>query len=288
VDKLMLGAGTDCTQLYDRYHAWVNGDYILRHQYLGPIETRIQRSLRSKLLVNSGPISLICKNITQVTKTVKTFRFEGMRILKYKPGQYGVFRLIVEGTSIQRSWTISNHATRTNFLEITTKKIGKATKYMHEKMQVGDKIELVGIEGNFICPPIIRNKILFLTAGIGITPIIAMLRALKAQKEECDIILLHAEKTPNDVCFLDEILEMTNKLHLSIHFAFSQSCEKEPTGSKCWNGRVDEKILKNVVQDAEQREVYMCGPEGFMRNCKKWLMKMGTEERMIHSEDFTI
>lgn len=287
----MLGAGTDCTQLYDRYHAWVNGDYILRHQYLGPIETRVPRSLRTNLLkINSGPISLTCKNITQVTKTVKTFRFEGMRILKYKPGQYGVFRIYVEGTRMQRSWTISNHATRTNFLEITTKKIGRATTYMHEKMQIGDKIELVGIEGNFTCFPIIRNRILFLTAGIGITPIIAMLRALKAQQEEIDIILLHGDKSPSDVCFLDEILELPNKLQISIHFAFSQSCnEKEaPEGAKCWTGRIDEKILKYVVEDAEKREVYMCGPKEFMQNCKKWLMKMGTEERMIYSEDFTI
>jgi stearoyl-CoA 9-desaturase NADPH oxidoreductase len=114
-----------------------------------------------------------------------------------------------------------------------------------------------------------------LSAGSGITPLMAMLRSLHAQHYAGDVVLLHSCKRATDVIFAAELSAMTAlwpALKLLLHFTDSQ-------------GRLDAQRLAELLPDFAERHSLLCGPPAFADWVRALYQERGTGER-LHSESF--
>src|SRR6185295_14105450 len=88
---------------------------------------------------------------------------------------------------------------------------GKVSPFLVRDARPGEVVRLGGVEGTFVLPDPVPEKLLFISAGSGITPIMSMLRDLAHRKELKDAVLLHSAHTKDDVTFGDELREMAER-----------------------------------------------------------------------------
>jgi glycine betaine catabolism B len=138
-------------------------------------------------------LTCFCARIIQETPTVKTFCLgtETPMLFDYQPGQFVNLELQIEGQTVLRPYSISSSPTRPYHLSVTVKRLpptddqpnaGLVSNWLHDHFQVGDRLRLVGGPvGDFTCVPQspqdrLPKKILLISAGSGITPMLSMAR----------------------------------------------------------------------------------------------------------------
>src|SRR6195952_5543286 len=128
----------------------------------------------------------------------------GYRWSGHKPGQYLRIGLDIEGVRHWRAYSLTSDPYRPDgLISITVKNVdeGKVSPYLVRRGRPGSIVSLGGVEGDFILPDRPPEKLLFISAGSGITPIMSMLRSLEPR----DTVLLHSARTPEDVIFGEEL-----------------------------------------------------------------------------------
>lgn len=232
---------------------------------------------------------LYVTEIIRDTHDVYTFRLQGDPLCRfvYYPGQFCTLVLDIDGKKVVRSYSISSSPTRPFALEITIKRVpgGLVSNWLPDNLHVGDRLEISGPKGRFcLTPGQIPSKLLFLAAGSGITPLMSMTRWLCDLSAGVDVKLLNSVKTPDDLVFHQE-LEMLGARFRNIE-AFA-TATGEPSGN--WSGltgRLSREMLERTVPDLADRQVYMCGPEGFMAAARSLLEQTGFDLSRLHSESF--
>jgi ferredoxin-NADP reductase len=127
--------------------------------------------------------------------------------------------------------------------------------YLTHKARVGTIVGLGGVEGDFTLPDETPEKLLFISAGSGITPIMSMLRSLDHHDEMNDVVLIHSAKDEDDVIFGDQLRELEKK-----HDGFK--LHEQHTGSM---GRFDPaKHFDEICPDWKERVTFLSGPEGML------------------------
>ncbi|MBP9686982.1 MAG: hypothetical protein KBD66_04255, partial [Candidatus Doudnabacteria bacterium] len=128
--------------------------------------------------------------------------------------------------------------------------------------------------------------------GIGITPFIAVLEDLgKAGK---DIVLIYGNKTEADIALRNELEKLAGKYNIKIHHVLSN----QPTSPSpaTYNlqlttfsvGFVTPELIKQLVPDAAEREVFLCGPPPMMNGLLKTLPTLGIPKNKIYFEKFSL
>ena len=229
-------------------------------------------------------------DIIQETHDVYTFRFQGNPLCRfvYWPGEFCSFVLNINGKKVVRSYTISSTPSRPFILEVTVKRVpgGLVSNWLPDNLRIGDQVTLAGPKGKFyLAPGKIPPKILFLSAGSGVTPMMSMARWLCDVGANVDIKFLNSVKTPDDIIYRKEIELLTSryKIFEPIVVTTTRESRTEWGGLK---GRINERMLEMVVPDLHERHVYMCGPEGFM-DCAKGILKtLDFDMANLHMESF--
>src|SRR4051812_23950081 len=132
----------------------------------------------------------------------------GHRWPGHQPGQYLRVGVVVDGIFHWRAYSLTSSPERDDgCISITPKLVeaGKVTPYLVGKAQAGAVIRLGGVEGDFTLPEPLPDKLLFVSAGSGITPIMSMLRHLAARDGLNDVVHVHSARTEDDVIFRDEL-----------------------------------------------------------------------------------
>ena len=238
----------------------------------------------------SQDTALYVTEIIEETHDVYTFRLQGDPLCRfvYWPGQFCSLVLNIDGKKVVRSYTISSTPTRPFVLEVTIKRVpsGLVSNWMPNNVKVGDRLEIAGPKGKFsLIPGKVPEKILFLGAGSGVTPVMSMGRWLCDVSADIDIQFFNSIRSPDDIIFKNEIEYMAERYSM-----FSSVALSETRGSKGeWqgmSGRISEPLLNLVSPDLHDREIYMCGPEGFMDAAKDLLAQMNFDLSRLHSESF--
>ena len=237
-----------------------------------------------------------CCRIIDETTDVKTFCFtaEPATLFHYKPGQFVNLEAEIDGKTVVRPYSISSSPTRPYHLAITIKRLprlrddlppGLVSNWMHDRLQVGDRIKIKGAPmGNFTCLPA-PPKILLASAGSGITPMMSMARWLQDTLTPCDIIFLHSARTPEDLIFRRELEAMAAQMP-NFRLAFTVS---RPSAQSDWTGltgRVSNMMLQMVVPDLSDRAVYVCGSNEWMQNIKSILHTLEFPMSSYQEESF--
>src|SRR3954471_24042442 len=194
------------------------------------------------------------ERIEQETETAATvvikpsYRFDG-----HKPGQYCRIGIDIKGRRHWRAYSLtSDPENEEGVISITVKHVdeGVVSPYLTQRGRVGTIIGLGGVEGEFVLPEEIPEKLLFISAGSGVTPIMSMLRHLDHRDEMNDVVLIHSARGAHDVIFGDELRALAKK-----HDGFKLH-EQDTTK----DGRIEPSHLDELCPDWKERETYLSGP----------------------------
>jgi ferredoxin-NADP reductase/ferredoxin len=241
--------------------------------------TSINRWTKGELIVR-------CVQIISETDDVKTFRFvaEPPVLFTYQPGQFITLKLEIDGKPIKRSYSISSSPSRPHTLDLTVKRVSTSTEqpnqssdlvsnWLHDQLKIGNKVKIKGPIGKFSCFTNPAPKLLFISAGSGINPLMSMSRWLCDTVSEVDIIFCHSARSPQDVIFRSE-LELMAARYPNFKLAVTIT---RPELSKAWfgyTGRLNTSMLSMIAPDFEERHVYVCGSNSFLTSVKSSLEEM--------------
>lgn len=219
-------------------------------------------------------LTLTVVEIRPETHDVKTFVFrpEG-GIPSYSAGQSMTLKLSVDGETLFRTFSLASAPDGSGTLAMTIKRhpMGRATRWLHEVLAVGDIVESRAPKGRFTIDARATQKLAFVSAGSGASPLMAMLRHLAATAPDTDICWLHAARTPRDILFAGELADLQARMpNLAVAMIASRS---EP-GWFGFTGRLGRRLVSVALPDFGRREVFCCGPTGFM-----------DEARLIHAAE---
>jgi glycine betaine catabolism B len=232
-----------------------------------------------------------CCAVRVETHDVKTFVFRcaDFTALAFEPGQFITISPQIDGHIVSRCYTLSSSPTRPFNFSITVKRVpgGVVSNWLHDNLHPGSTLAATGPAGSFTPIGLPTGKLLYLSAGSGITPLMAMARAAYDLAANLDIVFVHSARTPADIIFRDELAQM--QAHQS-RFRVLAVCEA--TGDEAaWEGptgRLDLALLSEQVPDFLEREVFTCGPQGYMAATRGLLEKGGFDAAHYHQESFDI
>src|SRR3954453_21317426 len=126
----------------------------------------------------------------------------------HQPGQYLRIGVVVDGIHHWRAYSLTSDPGRADgCIAITPKLVesGKVSPYLVRRARPGDLVRLGGVEGTFVLPDPVPEKLLFISAGSGITPIMSMLRHLDRRDALGDAMHLHSARTEDGLIFGDQL-----------------------------------------------------------------------------------
>ena len=246
--------------------------------------TKVDLSFSPKL---NGEFTVL--NCFTETPDVKTFRLvpDNERVFDYLPGQY--VRLTLDGD--KRFYSLASSPSRPNCIEITVKRDrqgGMVSNWLHDQLKKGDKLQLSGPYGHFTCANPSCDKLLFIAAGSGVVPIMSMLRWLTDTNACIDLVLLLSFRNQQEIIYRHE-LEFIAARYAYVKVIITLTGHLN--SSQAWHGltgRVSETMIAVQVPDLTKRDIYLCGPEAFMAQCKKFLLKLKHPDEKLFCESFTV
>ncbi|SIT50358.1 Flavodoxin reductase ferredoxin-NADPH reductase family 1 [Paraburkholderia piptadeniae] len=234
--------------------------------------------------------TLVCCHVRQETHEVKSFFFRSPqgRSFSFQPGQFITLELEIDGDTINRCYTISSSPARPHTMSISVKRTpgGKVSNWLHENLQPGTSVRVLGPAGDFTCARHPAHKYLFLSAGSGITPLMSMSRAHHDLVEDRDIVFVHSARTPDDIIFARELdLIAANQTNFRTSFV----CERVGARTN-WpgiTGFLTLPLLKLIAPDFMEREIFTCGPAPYMKAVRDMLDEAGFDRKQYHEESFS-
>ncbi|SFJ81297.1 hybrid-cluster NAD(P)-dependent oxidoreductase [Celeribacter neptunius] len=232
--------------------------------------------------------TLVCRHVRQETHDVKTFVFSARepRDFRFYPGQHMTFELPVDGM-VMRSYTISASAARPYRIEITVKRVpgGPGSNWLHDNMLPGKEINVAGPSGDFTTDANAEEKLLFISAGSGITPLMSMTRTACDLSEPHDLHFIHAARTPSDIIFRKE-LELLASRTPALRLGFTVDTVSASHSWSGYVGRLNLQMLAMMTPDFKDRKVFCCGPARFMEGVRDMLKDAGFDMNQYYEESF--
>ena len=239
---------------------------------------------------NSWTGKLRVMRIFQETPNVKTFRFgnpSGDPLpFVYLPGQFLTVTVTPKGYRTKRSYTIASSPTQLEYCEATVKheEHGIVSSFLNDQVHEGDLLEITAPSGKFTFTGKEAGSVVFIAAGVGVTPFMAAIRYLTDRCWTGDIYLIYQCHAPENIIFREDF-EYIQRRFGNVHVTFVVS---DPGGAG-WRGKtghVTKELLKEVVPAIATRHVHICGPNAFMADVKGMLAEAGVPADEIMTEVF--
>ncbi|SFS64573.1 NO-inducible flavohemoprotein [Marininema halotolerans] len=214
----------------------------------------------------------------------------------FQPGQYITLQMSIPGSPYthNRHYSLSNGPDEA-FWRISVKHEmggeadpdGRVSTYLHEKVGEGDHLWLSAPAGNFVLEKSSSRPVVFLSAGVGLTPLLSMFSSLVLSHSSREIVWIHATQN-GDVHALAKEVEKWGKGKENIKtYTFYENPTPIDRESKCFDyeGRIEVDHLRQLLPSTEV-DVYLCGSVPFMRKMATDLKRIGVRNNQIHYEVF--
>lgn len=247
-----------------------------------------------------GEITVRCVQVIAETDDVKTFRFVACSplLFSYNPGQFVTVSVEIDDKRVERAYSISSSPSRPHTLDLTVKQVpppastpdappGLVSNWLHDTITVGSKVTISGPMGNLTCLPDPGTKLLLISAGSGITRMMAIARWICDTVAQSDVAFIHSTCSPRHVIFHQE-LELMAARHpnFQLHVTTTQ---KEPGSAWLgYRGRLNQAMLKLMVPDYSDRIVYICGSDVFMQGVQAILKSLTFPMQNYHEESIEL
>ncbi len=234
--------------------------------------------------------ALVCRAVTQETADVRSFHFAAERPSRFhfEAGQFLTLELPVDGGTVFRCYTVSSPPTRPETVSITSKRVpgGPGSNWLHDTVRPGTHLRASGPSGVFVLPPARAAKLLFLSGGSGVTPLMSMARTLFDRADDRDVAFVHSARSPGDIIFREELALMARRLPRLRVAHVVEGTGNEP-GWPGLVGRLDLRALGLLVPDLLERDVYCCGPAPYMAGVRALLDQAGFDRSRYNEESFS-
>ena len=214
-----------------------------------------------------------------------------MNDFNFKSGQYLTLKTQIENEEVRRSYSLcSEPSSKTHKIAIKRIENGLFSSYAHEKIKVGDSIEVMAPSGNFQHIPNASNEknYALFAAGSGITPILSILKSILRHEPNSHVNLIYGNKGINSIIFKEEIEALKNTYlnQMSVVHILS----RENLGNLLQQGRIDkakcEMLLKTYFNQTKIDDVFICGPEQMTLDIREVMIAQGMHSKQIHLELF--
>jgi len=213
---------------------------------------------------------------------------DGQPLLRALPGQYVVVRLHPAARPpLFRSYSLSGPVSTERYrISVKVEPQGLAGTHLRDHLRVRDTLEVSSPRGSFILQAG-KGPVVLLSAGIGVTPVLAMLYALSLAQSTRQVLWLHAARDQEHHVFAAEV----RRLMLGLAAGRSYVCYSRPDARGKLGedydaeGHLSRSVLAalNLPQEAD---IYLCGPNRFMADMKEALAALGIVPQRIHLEIF--
>lgn len=240
----------------------------------------------------SFPIALQITKIVQETATAKTYYLDNsLHSFSFQAGQFLTLNEDGNNPVFSRNYSISK-APFENEIAITIKRHenGYLSRLIFDRKQLGDKLHVIGVFGNFILPEKYDDKqFLLFAAGSGIVPLYALIKEILHNTSHPKIELYYSNRSSEETIYFKELNALVEKHRerLQIHYFFSQE-------NNIHNARISAFMIPEIIQDADLKNVlaYLCGPIDYMDTIRMSLLTYGlprdnafTEAYSYYTED---
>jgi ring-1,2-phenylacetyl-CoA epoxidase subunit PaaE len=210
----------------------------------------------------------------------------------YLAGQFLTLVFNIRGRSVRRSYSLCSSPDVDEPIAIAIKRIenGEISRLLHHKTAIGDILTATAPNGLFTYVPnqsLARSVFLF-GAGVGITPLFAIVKTALLKELHSKIILIYSSKSPADTLFYEELnaLEKQYPDRFKLIYLFSQI---QNLHMARLNGSVIEQLVKAHLQyNIKDSLYYTCGPVDYMVTCRIVLLQLGFDITQIKRETFVL
>jgi ferredoxin-NADP reductase/MOSC domain-containing protein YiiM len=214
---------------------------------------------------------------------------DGRPLAAALPGQFIVLRVrpTPDAPALMRSYSLSDEPNAERYrVTIKREPHGVAGAYVDDTLQPGNVVEVSAARGNFTLQPG-DAPVVFLSAGIGVTPVLAMLHALAANASLREVWWLYGARDRREHPFAEEMRTLLKALvHSHSRICYSApALEDRPGLDFDARGRMDLRVLQDL-QVPRNADFYICGPSAFMSDLTVGLTGWGVPISRIHTENF--
>ncbi|BAP45734.1 NO-inducible flavohemoprotein [Pseudomonas sp. LJDD11] len=229
------------------------------------------------------PFKLVGKE--KESAQITSFYFEpldGGAVLDFTPGQYLGLKLNIDGQELRRNYSLSALANGRGYrISVKRDEQGIASRYLHDHLQVSDRVELFPPAGHFTLQDSSRPLVL-ISAGVGITPTLPMLESALASGRP--ITFIHSARNASLQAFRPWLQEQQRKHpQLSLYVCYSQPEAGDRFDAQ---GRLCQEVLASWLPADRNVDAYFLGPVGFMSSVRRDLKALGVPEAQSHHEFF--
>ena len=205
------------------------------------------------------------------------------------PGQFLTLRLRPEPgqRSLLRNYSLSGPPGADHYrISVKREPEGAASSYLHTRVSLDDRLEVAAPRGTFVLNPT-GAPVLLISAGVGATPVLAMLHALAAERSKREIWWLHGARSGSDHPFAAEVRTLVASLGgARAHISFSHPASHDVQGQDFDTaGRLSPSVLASLELPRDA-DAYVCGPASFMSEITTALAALGLDPGRIHTEPF--
>jgi ferredoxin-NADP reductase/MOSC domain-containing protein YiiM/ferredoxin len=230
--------------------------------------------------------------IEQESDSVISIRFDdrkGRPLPAARPGQYLTLRIQPDAdkTSLLRNYSLCGPPDASYYrIAVKREQHGAASGYLHSRVAVGDQLDIAAPRGTFILDAT-EAPVLLISAGIGATPVLAMLQALVEAHSGREIWWLHGARSGREHSFAAESRTLIASLsHVRTCVYYSRPGPNDVEGRDFDSaGRLSGPLLAEL-EPPRNAEAYLCGPTPFMEEISAALAAIGLEASRIHTEPF--
>jgi nitric oxide dioxygenase len=223
---------------------------------------------------------------------------DGGKIAAYKPGQYITIKFDFPGGNVvTRNYSLSDSPNE-QYYRISIKKErrpagaaelpdGLVSCYLHDHYQPGMELQLRAPMGNFVLDPDTRRPVVLLSGGVGLTPMVSMLKTICQQYPKLETWFIHGALNRRTHAMQDQIKKLAaSHPNVHVYICYSEPDAEDLSGKHCdRTGLITAEWLESILPHLDC-DFYFCGPRPFMQSIYRTLKAWKVEPAQIHYEFF--
>jgi len=228
--------------------------------------------------------------VEQESRDIRSFYLEppSDSSVAFAPGQHIPVQVQIDGEAAMiRTYSLSS-APSDGYLRISVKAQGPASRHLHERVKPGDVLDVRSPMGSFTLDEQSTRPLVLIGAGVGITPLLAMLREQLSKGQARRIHLFHGARSLADLPFGQELASLRQQAGglLHVHRALSQPEDHAVAGQDYeFAGRLGIEQVKATLA-LDDYDFYLCGPGSFTQDLYEGLRTVHVPDARIHAEAF--
>lgn len=223
--------------------------------------------------------------ILDETPGIRLFRLARPDGFDFAPGQFLPVRVRIDGTPHVRCYSICSAPHARGYLEIGVRRQGLVSGALHATLGAGSQLAIGRPSGAFVYPEGDDRPLVLIAGGIGITPLLAMLRHAVVNDPARPVTLLYSARSEADLAFLPELRLVADR-HPRVGVAITVT---QPGGSSTHAmGRIDGSFVRRHVADPAHSVFCLCGPLPMIDALGTALAELGVPASQVRSEQFDL